>query len=60
MTSMQVAPEAGLASRGVVRLIGLWLIAAVVLVGWLGVGWFEAPEVADVDMENLPAVELTR
>ncbi|HZS37612.1 MAG TPA: hypothetical protein VFF06_12335 [Polyangia bacterium] len=57
---MQVAPEAGMTTRGIVRVFGLSLIAAVLLVGWIGSRWFDAPPAADVDMENLPAVELTR
>ena len=49
-----------MATRGVVRVFGLSLVAAVLLLGWVGVRWFEAAPTADVDMENLPAVELTR
>jgi hypothetical protein len=35
------------------------LVAVVMLLAWLGVRWFEAPQ-TDVDMENVPAVELTK
>jgi len=57
---MQVAPEAGLTTRGAGRVLGLSLIAATILLGWIGARWFDAPAPQDVDMENLPAVELTR
>jgi hypothetical protein len=60
VVNMLVAPESGLATRGVVRVLGLSLVAAVVLLGWFGSRWFDAPQQVDVDMENLPCVELTR
>ncbi len=54
-----VAPDAGVATRGVARVMGLSVIAALALFAWLGSRWFDPPP-ADVDMENVPAVELTK
>ncbi len=56
---MLLAPDARVATRGVVKILAFSFVAATMLFAWLAMRWFESPP-ADVDMENVPAVELTR